>query len=387
LVVLAAAWLVVYAVNRAVYGRKKGETGSGDGIGELSMRIYPLMLLVRSRSVIKPLDKIADAVPRLWDGVSRAAVATGFGLMLFAVFTLSNNLSTYLFRPEQVTEGNIVVPLIVGVTIRLDHLPYLLIAFAAVLLTHEGMHGVIARREGLPVKSAGIFLVFILPGGFVEPDEQAFKTSRVGTRVRVAAVGSFANLVLGLATLLIVFTFFVPGEAGLIIIQTEEGSRLSVNDVLVSMDGIPVNSYTVRRVNITIGETLTVKTLDNEYVFQTNPGVRGMQFPLGSIIRGLGVSQVDSFFQPRIAVFTPPTSYAFYKTLYWVWFVSIGVAVFNMLPIYMLDGYIVVRSVLEKFVKNPRRLAGLANAISLACIGLVVSNVAFTYSFFGFFQI
>jgi hypothetical protein len=81
--------------------------------------------------------------------------------MAFAIYVLSTNLATYLFRPEQVGGQNIVIPLIVGVTIRLDHLPYLFIAFAIVLITHEGLHGVIARRGAAPVKSAGIFLVLL----------------------------------------------------------------------------------------------------------------------------------------------------------------------------------------------------------------------------------
>ncbi|MDW7978372.1 MAG: site-2 protease family protein, partial [Candidatus Caldarchaeum sp.] len=77
----------------------------------------------------------------------------------------------------------------------------------------------------------------------------------------------------------------------------------------------------------------------------------------------------------------------FYRTLYWLQLVSIGVAVFNMLPIYMLDGSIVLRAMLERYVKNPKRVVGLVNAAAILCVALLVSNIAMTYSFFGFFQL
>ncbi|MEM1977342.1 MAG: site-2 protease family protein [Candidatus Caldarchaeum sp.] len=386
LAVLAAAWMVAFAVDRLVYRRRKTERVEAEGNG-LSYSLYPLLLIVKFKKVTRPLDILTERAPRFWDAVSRAAIATGFGLMAFAVYVLATNLSTYLFRPEQVTGQNIVIPLIVGVTIRLENLPYLFIAFALVLLTHEGMHGIIARREGLPVKSAGIFMIFVVPGGFVEPDEQAFKSAKPGAKMRVAAVGSFANIAVGVIALLMMFGLFIPQEAGLIALQVEENARIKVNDVIVSIDDVPVNSYTIRTESIIIAEKIRVKTLTDEYVFDTNPEVRGREIPLGSVIRGLGVVQIDTYLMSRIPGVDIIGSYNLYRTLFWLQLVSIGVAVFNMLPIYALDGHLMLRAVLEKFVKNQKTMTGIANAAALLCIGLVVANIAFTYTTFGFFQI
>jgi membrane-associated protease RseP (regulator of RpoE activity) len=387
LAVIAAVWVGAFLVKSLLDLRRGGGETAEQAKTGLSISLYPLLLIVRTRSVAGPLDRLAQKAPRFWDAVSRAAVATGFGLMAFAIYVLSTNLATYLFRPEQVGGQNIVIPLIVGVTIRLDHLPYLFIAFAIVLITHEGLHGVIARREQLPVKSAGIFLVFVVPGGFVEPDEQAFKAASPGARMRVAAVGSFANLVVGFLTVLAIFGLFVPVEAGLIAVQTEPGSKIAVNEVLVEIDGVPVNSYTVRSEKVTIGQTLRVRTLSGEYVFQTNPEVWGRELILGSVVRGLGITQVDSFLPLRLQFLDPAASYALYRTLYWLQLVSIGVAVFNMLPIHILDGSIVLKALLERYIKNPRKIFGIANAAAVLCLALLISNIAFTYSFFGFFQI
>lgn len=388
LAVLAAAWVAAFALDRLVYRRRKTENVAAEGEGNgVSYSLYPLLLIVKFKKVTKPLDALTEKAPRFWDAVSRAAIATGFGLMAFAVFVLATNLSTYLFRPEQVTGQNIVIPLIIGVTIRLENLPYLFIAFAIVLFTHEGMHGIIARREGLPVRSAGIFMIFVVPGGFVEPDEQAFKSASPGAKMRVAAVGSFANIAVGVIALLMIFGFFIPQETGLIALQVEENSRIKANDVIVSIDDVPVNSFTVRAESIIIADKIRVKTLTGEYVFDTNPEVRGREIPLGSVIRGLGVVQVDTYLSSRIPGLDIVGTYNFYRTLFWLQLVSIGVAVFNMLPIYALDGHLMLRAVLEKFVKNQRTMSGVANAAALASIGLVLANIAFTYTTFGFFQI
>jgi membrane-associated protease RseP (regulator of RpoE activity) len=386
LAVIAAVWVGAFLVKSLLDLRRRGGETAEQAKTGLSISLYPLLLIVRTRSVAGPLDRLAQKAPRFWDAVSRAAVATGFGLMAFAIYFLSTNLATYLFRPEQVSGENIVIPLVVGVTIRLDHLPYLFIAFAIVLITHEGLHGVIARREQLPVKSAGIFLVFVVPGGFVEPDEQAFKAAPPGARMRVAAVGSFANLVVGFLTVLAIFGLFVPVEAGLIVVQTEPGSKIAVNEVLVEIDGVPVNSYTVRSEKVTIGQTLRVRTLSGEYVFQTNPEVWGRELILWDVVRGLGI-EVDYFFPLRLQFLDPAASYALYRTLHWLQLVSFGVAVFNMLPIHILDGSIVLKALLERYIKNPRKIFGIANAVAVLCLALLISNIAFSYSFFGFFQI
>ncbi len=382
LAVLAVGWVAAFMVYRVFLRRR----GSGEAASNLSVTLYPLFLIIKSRSITKPLDILAEKLPRFWDALSRAAVATGFGLMALAVYILSTNLSTYLFRPEQVGGQNIVIPLIIGVTIRLENLPYLFLAFAIVLITHEGLHGIAARREGLPVKSAGIFMIFIVPGGFVEPDEEAFKSASPGARMRVAAVGSFANIAVGLLALMLMFGAFSPQEAGLIAVQVEPNSRIKVNDIIVSVEDVPVNRGTLGT-NIVIKETIRVKTLTDEYVFNTNPDARGKEFTLGSVLRGLGVTQVDTYFPSRITWLDPLSAYSFYRTLYWLQLVSIGVAVFNMLPIYMLDGNLVLRAVLEKFVKDGRHAKVIANAAALLCIALVIANISFTYATFGFFQI
>jgi len=373
--VMAAAWSLAYLFLR-VSGKKLE-----------NITLYPLFLMLRTKKVIAPLDKIASKTPRLWDVVSRIAIVTGFGMAAFAIYILANNLGTYLFRPETAGVQNVVIPLIIGVTIRLEHIPYLLLAFGVVLITHEGMHGIIARREGLPVKSAGVFLIFILPGGFVEPDERAFREANPDAKLRVAAVGSFANLVVGLAVILLMLGLFSTSEGGLLVVETHEDARIPVNEVIVRVNDTPVNSYTVRAVNITLGDKIIVYGMRDTYVFEIREEYVGREIPLGVLISSLGARQVDYFFPLKIGELDPVIAYTMHKALNWIQLVSLGVAVFNMLPIYMLDGSIMLRSLLEKFTKDTRRINIVSSGVAALCTTLLISNIVFTYTTFGFFQI
>jgi len=95
-----------------------------------------------------------------------------------------------------------VTPIIPGVTLPWDQLPYLAVAVAVAVALHELMHGYAALRYGIPVKSVGVFsLLYVLSGAFVEPDEEGFKKARTEAKVAVLAGGVAVNVVLALAAM------------------------------------------------------------------------------------------------------------------------------------------------------------------------------------------
>jgi len=82
-----------------------------------------------------------------------------------------------------------------GVTIPLW---YGLIGLIVVMVVHELSHGVVARAEKLRLKSVGLVLFAVIPGAFVEPDEDELKKAPLLSRLRVYAAGSMANIVVAL---------------------------------------------------------------------------------------------------------------------------------------------------------------------------------------------
>ncbi|NPA76362.1 MAG: site-2 protease family protein [Candidatus Diapherotrites archaeon] len=81
--------------------------------------------------------------------------------------------------------GPIHIPLVEGI-----------IALVIALLFHEGAHGVVALREGVPVDEGGVLLLGFLPiGAYVEPKEQIMKRKPTRSISRILAAGPMANMV------------------------------------------------------------------------------------------------------------------------------------------------------------------------------------------------
>ncbi|MFN3804382.1 MAG: site-2 protease family protein [Pyrobaculum sp.] len=97
-----------------------------------------------------------------------------------------------------------VTPIIPGITLPWDQLPYIAIAIVVAVALHEFMHGYAALRYGIPIKSVGVFsLFYILSGAFVEPDEEKFKEARTEAKLAVLASGVAINVVLAVTAMAI----------------------------------------------------------------------------------------------------------------------------------------------------------------------------------------
>ncbi|RLG09525.1 MAG: hypothetical protein DRN68_01360 [Thaumarchaeota archaeon] len=374
LLMLAAGWLSIYLILRGFFSR--------ESFGNL--KLYPLAFVLRSKRVIEFFDKVVNKFPLFWMVLSNIGVAVGFGLTAFSIYFLAKNLGTYLFAPQQVGPQNIVVPLIIGVTIKLEHLPYILLALGIILITHEGMHGLVARLEKIRLKSTGLFLAFIFPGGFVEPDEEEFNKASPKTKMRVAAAGSFANLVVGLLVVFLMMGLFLPMESGVMVLEVEENStKICVGDVIVEVNGVAVNQETLFQ-NITAKDMIVVETVRGAISYKLK---KPINMPMAWILRGIGVKRIDYYRPMRIHLGDPMVEYNVYKVFWWIQLVALGVAIFNMLPVYFLDGSLFLSSLLEFWIKDERKLKFFNVGLTSICVMLLALNIIFTYKTFGFFQL
>lgn len=372
LVILAAAWLLFYLILRFVLRWEPR-----------GLKLYPLGILLRSERALWILDKITSAIPSLIRVSSDLGVALGFGMMSFAVYILAKNLGTYLFAPAQVGPQNIVLPLVIGVTIRFEHLPYMLLALGIILVTHEGMHGLIARLEGVKLKSTGFFLFYVFPGGFVEPDEEEFKKAPSKTKARVAAGGSFANLLVGLLAVFLMLSMFSPIEAGVVVTGVKADSPLRVNDVIFAVNDVAVNRTTLYR-NISASEALVIKTSRGDLTYRLE---KPINMSLVQILSMLGVTHIAYYFPMRAELGNPLLEHNLYRFLSWIQLLGINVAIFNMLPIYFLDGSLLANALLEKIIRSEKALKALNIVLTIFSIALIALNIGFTFKTFGFLQL
>ncbi|MBI2598527.1 MAG: site-2 protease family protein [Candidatus Diapherotrites archaeon] len=83
---------------------------------------------------------------------------------------------------------------------------YAWIPLLLVVIIHELMHGVVARKEKIPIKSTGILLFGFLPiGGFVEPDEKELLKAEKIKQLHVFAAGVITNLAAFFGTIIALF--------------------------------------------------------------------------------------------------------------------------------------------------------------------------------------
>ncbi len=128
-----------------------------------------------------------------------------------------------------------------------------LIAIVVTIVVHEFAHGILTRVRKLNLKSTGLVTLGILPiGAFVEPDDDEMKKAESIDRMRIFAVGSFANLMtaaLALGLLMCAGSFAASEiwDYELKIVKVEDGSPADgVLEVNMTLYGL--NNHSARNV-------------------------------------------------------------------------------------------------------------------------------------------
>ena len=193
--------------------------------------VHPLYAMYKSTRLNSFLERTGRRSPGLWRVVGNLGVAASFGEVAFMTYLLFLNLYRFVFAPERASP---VMPLIPGVTIRFESLPWFLAAAGVVILTHELSHGFQCVVEGIPVRSSALLLAVITFGGAVEPDEEALEAAGMMSKMRIFAAGSLVNLATGLLVILLfgLFGGFLPSVVSIFLHWVY---FLSINLALVNM--------------------------------------------------------------------------------------------------------------------------------------------------------
>lgn len=307
---------------------------------------FPL-LMWKTQRLRGFIDRIANRAPRFWKWYMNIGIAISTGFMILMAGALVYSLKTLMETPSvslvvpgvEVPGSPIFIPLLSG-----------LIAIATVLIVHEFSHGILARVEKINLKSIGLLLFAILPGAFVEPDEEELNELGRPARMRIYVAGSMANLTLAaiaLVLMLLISSFVIPAvfqEDGVQISRlTEDGNAvnyLSEGMVIQSINNVTVNdsaSYGVAVKTLRPNETVDIKTDQGEYSFQlkTNPmnrslGYMGIQIKSHNVITEPYEGQ---FYSPLLWIFLPLSD-----LLFWIYFLNFAIGTFNLLPMKPLDG-------------------------------------------------
>ena len=324
------------------------------------------------------ISRISNFSPTFWRWYMNVGIVVAFLAMIFITWTLISSLPTVFETPAV----SIVIPGVEmpGSSIYIPFI-YGLIALATVLIVHEFSHGIQSVGEKISIKSVGLLLFAIIPGAFVEPDEDELKAAKRSSRLRVYAAGSVANITLAIIAILLVslISAGIPNyfaEDGIaidrIVSDSPSDGVLKEGMVLEAIDNHKINdsdSY----VNVVSlykpGDNVTVQTDQGSYslALDKNPNNES---------RGFFGIQANKHFE-LINDSMGPIPWVLFELLelfQWVFMLNLGIGLFNLLPLKPLDGGYMLE-ILLSYKLSEEHYKPIVNALSVVMAMIIIFSI------------
>ncbi|ASJ15223.1 site-2 protease family protein [Thermococcus radiotolerans] len=338
---IAAFWMILYAL----FGRREEK--------EEGLTVDLFIAMWRTKRLLGLIDSLAGKAKRFWKVYADVGIVLGFAGMAYVFYALLKTAMRTIQTGGEQSGVQLVIP---GVTIPLW---YGLIALAVVMVVHELSHGIVARAEDLPLKSVGLVLLAVIPGAFVEPDEEELEKAPLRSRLRVYGAGSLANVATALIALLIINFAITPvlQPAGILVSGVlEDGPAFGIlqqGDIIIAMDGQQIRDMDsfINFMNTTKpGQVVTLTVLRNgeELNLQLKLGAHPEDPEKGYI--GIYPAQhvVSKIGYENIVL-------PLFFTFYWIYVLNIGIGLMNLFPLVPLDGGRMLDDVVKAYL--PERVA------------------------------
>ena len=328
------------------------------------------------------ISRISNFSPTFWRWFMNVGIVVAFAAMIFITWTLISSIPSVFDTPAV----SIVIPGVEmpGSSIYIPFF-YGLIALATVLIVHEFSHGIQAVGEKISIKSIGLLLFIILPGAFVEPDEEELKNAKRSSRLRVYAAGSIANISLAVIALLIVSLVYagIPhyfAEDGIaidrIVSDSPSDGILKEGMVLKAIDNQKINdseSYTNAVSSFKPGDNVTVTTDQGTYTLTLDKNPNNES-------RGFFGIQANKHFE-LIEESLGPIPWILFELgelFEWVFMLNLGIGLFNLLPLKPLDGGYMLE-ILLSYKLSEEHYKPIVNSISAIMAMIIVFSLVASF--------
>ena len=311
-----------------------------------------VIFLRRTKRFRNLIENTANACPRFWKILSTIGVIVAFYFMFQGFFTLA------VLRPSvQLVLPSITQTVSSGPGYILIPFWFWIIIISIILVPHEFSHGVIARVEKIPLKSVGLLLLLVFPGAFVEPDEKKLKRAKLISKLRIFAAGSFANFIVA-ATFLFLITYAIwPASVadGIKIIDVNKTSPAFQAGIRPGMVITEVNGkqiYSTYREYLSgagyIWEEIGFPKINETVEFTSSSG-KEFNITLSEYKNNpyMGIT-----YSPIYRADSTMLLEVLMPLLTMIWIFSFAVGVFNILPIYPLDGGLMIEAITDKYAKK-----------------------------------
>ena len=324
------------------------------------------------------ISRISNFSPTFWRWYMNVGIVVAFGAMAFITWTLVSSLPSVFEAPAV----SIVIP---GVEMPGSSIYnpffYGLIALATVLVVHEFSHCIQSVGENISIKSIGLLLFAIIPGVFVEPDEDELKEAKRSSRLRVYAAGSIANITLAVIALLLVSlisagipTFFAEDGIAIdrIVSDSPSDGVLKEGMVLEAIDNHQITNssdYLDVVSHYSPGDNVSVKTDQGSYTLTLDKNPNNDSRGYFGIQANKHFKLINNSMGP-----IPWILFELLELFQWVAMLNLGIGLFNLLPLKPLDGGYMLE-ILLSYKLSENIYKPIVNALSVVMAMIIIFSI------------
>ena len=351
-----------------------------------------IIFLIRTKIGLAWMDKYSTKFREWIILIGYLGIGIGFIGMFFISYTLIKNIYDLITVPSAISGVSLVLP---GINVPgLGVLPFWhwLLSIFFIAAIHEFSHGIVARAHKVEVKNTGIVFFGPIIGAFVEPNENKLLKEKDTVQYSILAAGAFSNIILGLVALLLLSFVFSPLQQ----IMVEPigftfdkyynenlpfaQQKIAAGTIINSLDNKPTltfqefsDSLSCKKPNDNIVIT-TAESKSYTITLAENPDDKEKPF--------LGIQEIRNEFKIKEKYSSGIWSLAYYTTdtlstfLRWLFILSLGIGLFNLLPLPIVDGGRMVQVFLHK-LKGPKDGEKRYRQISLFFLFILVLTLIF----------
>ncbi len=348
-----------------------------------------IFALYKTKIGINLMQKIANISPKFFKVLGLISIGIGFAGMIFIFYILIQGTFSLIFVPDA---QPVIAPVLPG--IKIPGLPrlsfwYWIISILVVATIHEFSHGIFSKANKVRVKSSGFAFLGPILAAFVEPDEKELKKSSKFAQLSIFSAGPFSNIVTGAIIFLIAGFIVTPFAISLVDFQGVEivsldenypaaSSGLEVGEIIVSVNDIPIENTEEFRESLKDlkpDDKVKISTQGGKEVSviaSENPDIPERGY-LG-IVSG-NKAEIKESITERYGNFLVSAFFWFVRLLEWIFLISFGIALANLLPLGPVDGGRMSVVAIGLFTKNEKKQQKIWLMITLFVLALIVINL------------
>ena len=343
------------------------------------LKIEKVIIFEYSKKYTEKINEVVSKYPKFFKALGIVSFISAPIMMFVGIYYIINSL--IFFKPSVAlvlpSVSNFKYP---GPIISVPFWMWIISIFV-IVFSHESMHALIAASEGIKTRRYGLLYLLAIPiGAFVDVDEKRIEKLETKKKIKIFAAGSLGNVLAFLLFLIVLIVFSqiinqLLESKGVWFNNTASDSpaeKVGLKGIIVKIDNTTINNiYDLRDFLSKVKPNTTV-------LIETTEGKYELTLAEKDNTSYIGIVGVKNYIvykgtnKPVSENLITIINYSF-AIIQWVAFLSLGVAIANMLPIIPLDGGLIIKEILKK--KLGKKGEELSNLISSIFLILLLSSL------------